>query len=206
MALLELRREQDIRTFSLLPLVDCGEQLPYQIIKTLLKGLHTSYPKMHFKSRDRKRIENAYRDTIFFYTITDPLKPHYRQLAYERDQRPEDNYRRLALFHPLDIPPDIDFLNLKRKEWVHPCDSNLNSKASFPDLYNEALLQAVAAFRVIWDILMKNNDPEKAEIFLGNESLDSGLNSSGPCERRYCSPFPLPELIEEMYKKFKILA
>ncbi|GAH51642.1 unnamed protein product, partial [marine sediment metagenome] len=94
--ILNIRRGLDIKEFSLLPLVSCGEKLPYPIIKTLLKGLHASYPGMHFKSRDRRRIENAYKDTIYFYTVTDPLNPLYRQMAFARDQRAGDNRRRLA--------------------------------------------------------------------------------------------------------------
>ncbi len=202
--ILKIRRGKDIRDFNFLPLIYCGEYLPYQIIKTLLKALHASYPNIHYKSRDRKRLENAYKDTLFFYTVTDPQHPHYRQLIYIREKNSGDHRRRLALMHPMNIPTHIDFLNLKGNVWLHPCDSSLKYTYSFPDLYEQALRQAVSVLRVLWNVLMNREDPEQAETFLGNESLDSGFIINTPCVRHNCSPLPLPELIDEIYLSFTL--
>jgi len=134
--MLELKRGLNIREFSLLPLLDCGAMLPYGIIKTLVKSLNITYPYTHFKSRDRRRVENAYIDCMGFYTFIDPLNPHYRRLAYERDRSSRGDQRRLALFHPFELPDDIDFLNLGHSTWTHPCNSEWRHEESFPELFD----------------------------------------------------------------------
>ncbi len=202
--ILKIRRGLDIKEYSFLPLVDCGENLPYQVIKTLLKSLNAGYPQMRYKSRDRRRIENAYKDTIFFYKVTDPLHSGYRRLAYARDRKSGYKHRRLALFHPLNLPPGIDFLNLKKMEWVHPGRSDLKSNSSFPDLYEKALAGTVSVLRGIRNILKNKEGPGTLEQYVGNESLDTGLSSKEPALLRFSSPLPLPELIDELYTHFDL--
>jgi len=79
--MLAQRRGQDIGQLDLPSLLDCGDALPYGVIKTLMKALHLTYPRTHYKSRDRQRIENAYRDAVHFYHITDPRRADYRRIA-----------------------------------------------------------------------------------------------------------------------------
>ncbi|HEC60966.1 MAG TPA: hypothetical protein ENI27_01790 [bacterium] len=197
--LLKERRNTAIGTFTLLSLVDCGQQLPYLITKTLLKSLNIAYPKMRYKSRDRRRIDNAYIDTISFYSFTDPAATQFRQMAFERDRGPDGDYRRLALFHPLQIPPGCDFLNLEHRSWCHPCRRGLESTASFPDLYQEAQDLAVPALRTIRSVLQGNKDPEEVERGLGNGSLNTGLEASEACPLECSDPLPLWELIDQLY-------
>jgi hypothetical protein len=197
--MLKLKRGLNIREFSLLPLLDCGAMLPYGIIKTLVKSLNVTYPNTHFKSRDRRRIENAYIDSMGFYTFIDPLNPHYRRLAVERDRSSHGNKRRLALFHPFDIPETIDFLNLRNDTWTHPCNSDWRHRESFPDLWDIARNETVPVLREINEILEGAGEAQQAEQLIGNQSLGTGLNWHDNYKLLHNRPLPLPELLDNLY-------
>jgi len=197
--MLKLKRGLNIRELSLLPLLDCGAMLPYGIVKTLVKSLNATYPQTHFKSRDRRRVENAYIDCMGFYTIIDPMNPHYRRLAYERDRSSRGDHRRLALFHPFDIPDDIDFLNRGRHSWTHPCNNQWRHEESFPELFDAALNEAVPALKEMHEILEGRGEPERAEQLIGNQSLGTGLYRHDSYKMLYNDPLPLPELLDKMY-------
>jgi hypothetical protein len=197
--MLKIKRDLNIREFSLLPLLDCGAMLDYGIIKTLVKSLNKTYPNTHFKSRDRRRIENAYIDSMGFYTFIDPLNPHYRSLAVERDRSSRGARRRLALFHPFEIPEHIDFLNLSRRTWTHPCNDQWRHRESFPELWEDAQNETVPVLTEMYGILEGRGDPSRAEELIGNQSLGTGLNWNDDYKLRYNRPLPLPELLDSLY-------
>jgi hypothetical protein len=197
--MLKIKRGLNIREFGLLPLLDCGAMLPYGIIKTLVKSLNETYPNTHFKSRDRRRVENAYIDSMGFYTFIDPLNPQYRRLAFERDRSTHGERRRLALFHPFEIPQDIDFLNVENHTWTHPCNNEWRHQESFPELWEIALNETVPVLVEMHEILEGDRDPARAEQLIGNQSLGTGLNRHDNCRLRYNQPLPLPELLDSMY-------
>jgi hypothetical protein len=197
--MLKIKRDLNIREFSLLPLLDCGAMLPYGIIKTLVKSLNETYPNTHFKSRDRRRVENAYIDSMGFYTFIDPLNPQYRRLAVERDRSTQGDKRRLALFHPFEVPEDIDFLNLENRTWTHPCNNEWRHQESFPELWAAAQSEAVPVLIEMQKILEADGDPAWAEQLIGNQSLGTGLNWHANYRLQYNQPLPLPELLDSLY-------
>jgi hypothetical protein len=201
--MLERERGLHIRELSLLSLLDCGAMLPYGIIKTLVKSLNATYPNTHFKSRDRRRVENAYVDSMGFYTFIDPQNPHYRQIAYERDGGPRAEQRRLALFHPFELPDDIDFLNLSNLSWMHPCNSEWLYRESFPELYEAARREAVPVLKQIYELLEGGGEAERAEQLIGNQSLGTGLDWHDDYRMLYNRPLPLPELLDRMYREWE---
>ncbi len=190
------RRGQEAAELSLPGLLGCGPVLPYPLVKTLLKALNAAYPRMSRKSLDRRRIENSYADAMFFYTYTDPSEPRYRKLALERDR--EAHNRRLALFHPRELPPEIDFLNRAHARWLHPCLGE-SSTASFPQLHEQALAQAVPALSLLDEALAGRRPAEEVEAAVGNASLNTGLERSRRCHLQYCAPLPLAELLDGLY-------
>jgi len=192
------RRGQETAELSLPGLLGCGPVLPYPLVKTLLKALNAAYPRMSRKSLDRRRIENAYADAMFFYTYTDPSEPRYRQLSLERDR--EAPKRRLALFHPQELPSGIDFLNRAHAGWRHPCLGE-TSTASFPQLYEQALAQAVPALSVVGEALTGRRTAEEVEAAVGNASLNTGLERAQRCHLQYCAPLPLAELLDGLYRQ-----
>lgn len=184
--------------FDFLAGVRCGRALPYAVVKAMVKGLHTTYPAMRFKSRDRKRIENAYRDTMFFYTLTNHMNPLLPRLVYRKDKKDGFRQRRLALIHPREIPEGLDVLNMKNAPWCHPCDSALVSRASFLELYEQALLDAKVMLADIYSVLSGRAPVDGLAGRIGNESLDTGRE---PCAPVHSQPLPLPEILDEMYRR-----
>ena len=195
--LLRRRRGMDISQYPLLARLTCGERLPYPLVKALLKALNSAYPQMDFKSRDRRRIENAYADALLFYTYTDPAHPENRLLAVERDRL--ENRHRLAFFHPRELPRGIDFLNEQHRPWLHPCFADRSSTASLPELYEAALAEAVPALKVLAEALEGRSDPREVEEAIGNASLNTGLERAQRCSLQHSAPLPLPEILQDMY-------
>jgi hypothetical protein len=191
------KRGQETSALSLPGLLGCGPVLPYPLVKVILKALNATYPRMSRKSLDRRRIENSYADAMFFYTYTDPSEPRYRKLALERDR--EAPKRRLALFHPQELPPGIDFLNRAHARWLHPCLGEPGFTASFPQLYAQALAQAVPGLRVVDEALAGRRAAEEVEQAVGNASLNTGLERSRRCRLQHCAPLPLAELLDGLY-------
>ncbi len=201
---LRLRRDTEIRRYAFLPRVNCGPELPYPVLKVLVKALHQAYPGVRVRARLRHRVENAYRDAMFFYQITEPNRPLYRRMARARDGIRNNNRLRLALYHPLELPAAIDFLNLDRREWTHPCDGERRSTATFPELYEQARAEAVPAVQAVWEALGAGAGPAALAalaVRVGNASLDTAMDDGGRCIPRHCDPLPLPELLAAQYKR-----
>ena len=78
-------RSQELHQFDFFSGIYCGENLPYSSLKMLVQAINAAYPNAHYKSRNRRRMENAYADSIRFYTLTDHRNPQLRQRALERD-------------------------------------------------------------------------------------------------------------------------
>lgn len=201
--MLRLRRSQDVQSFSLPESLSCGPTLPYALLKTLLKGLHFAYPRTRYKSRDRQRIENAYQDSLSFYSFTDPANPQFRPLAVEHDRLEGGGRRRLALFHPYELPERVDFLNLRGRPWCHPCREDWVYTVSFPELYEQALEEAVAALRQIAEVLEGRGDPGAVESLIGNESLGTGLPWKGSPRMQFSDPLPLSEILAGLYEDYE---
>ena len=105
--------------------------------------------------------------------------------------------RRLALFHPDTLPEDVDFLNLERKEWLHPCDETDRRTSSFVDIYEDALGEAVSALETLQQVELGEEHPEILEKAVGNIGLNTVLDTKKP--PRFSSPLPLPEILDSLY-------
>jgi len=205
--LLEHLRGREIRSYTVTPLLNCGDKLPYPVLKTLIKGFHASYPEMTFKSLDRKRVENAYSDAMSFYVYTDPVRIESIRSTGIFQPGGERDRRHLALVHPLYLPDDIDFLNLRHQPWQHPCGQTPVETASFLDLYARAIDTALPVLKTVGRILFRRDDPQLAEELIGNESLSTGLapgKDGKRCVQKYSDPLPLGELIEAQYEQFSL--
>jgi hypothetical protein len=201
--MLRLRRAEDVRSFSLPENLSSGPSLPYGLLKPLLKALNTAYPRMSYKSRDRQRIENAYQDSLSFYSFTDPSDPQFRPLAVEHDLREGGARRRLALFHPYELAEGVDFLNLRGRSWCHPCREDWVYTHSFPELYEQALEEASDVIARIAEILDGAGNPDSVENLIGNESLGTGLPWKESPPMQFSDPLPLPEILDRLYRDYE---
>jgi hypothetical protein len=197
-AVLQQRFSRAPLDYDFLSLVRCGKALPYTVVKAIVKGLHATYPSMRFKSRDRRRVENAFQDTMFFYSLTNHTNPHLPRLVYKRDRKDGFRERRLALVHPLEVPAGLDVLNRERASWCHPCDAAAVSRATFLELYEQALEDSGQALSDLFSVLSGRAPVDGLGERLGNQSLDTGRE---PCPPVHCAPLPLPEVLDEMYRE-----
>jgi hypothetical protein len=197
--LLPERRGVDPARFDFLSLVRSARNLPYPVMKALVKGLHATFPSFSRKSLDRKRIENACHDTIFFYKVTNHLNPELPRMAWKEDRKEGFRQHRLGLLHPREVPADLDFLNRQGRAWCHPCDDRIVSHASFLELYEQALEESVRLTRLLHDAIARRSPLDGIADAVGNQSLDTGRD---PCTPRFSNPFPLREILDEEYRRF----
>ena len=200
--ILQEERTATLQEFDFLSQIVC-DVLPEIVIGTLARAIRMTYSDNSPDSEECTRIRNAHADTMFFYHVTNHRRLHYLYSAYELDRSENFRKRRIALFHPLELPVHIDFLNLKRNTWNHPCCSEDQYSLSFMDLYREALQEIVPVLRAVDLGMTEKQPPADIESRIGNESLDTGKHSNRPCVPLYSAPFPLPELMEDIYLKLE---
>ena len=215
-AALRALRSQELHQFDFFSQVYCGESLPYSTLKMLVKAVDGVYPTASYKSRNRRRVENAYGDALRFYTLTDHRNPRLRRRALELDRRDGDHHRRGAVFHFPDAGRELDPANLQRRPWPHPCCPEVRSEASFLDLMAAAHRALVPRLRRLAALLRlpasgagapeaaARRVPDEAVAGLAEEFGNQGLGAT--CAGRTCTPvhaepLPLAELLERLHRE-----
>ena len=194
--MLRVRSGRSIMDYKLGVLMDAGSWLPGEIVETIGSALKMTYKPLADGKDLARRIENAYHDARLFHSYFGSSSSSSREAAIQMDSV-GPHRRRLALFHPDSLPEDVDFLNLERKEWMHPCDESDLRTGSFVDLYEDALNEAIAALEQLQRIEAGEGRPESLEKVVGNRGLNTVLDSEKPS--RYSSPLPLPDILNSMY-------
>ena len=215
---LRARRGQELAEFEFLANVSCGESLPYATLKMLVKGIDDAFPAASYKSRNRRRIENAYTDSMRFYTFTDHRDTRLRERALAADRVEGYRHRRSAVFHFAAAGAELDPANLRRRQWPHPCDPAVVSDRSYLDLMAEAQQDVVPKLRRLLSLLGwpgsaaerpaadAGTGPagtgwfaELAALF-GEQGLGATLHDNS-CAPVHCEPLPLPELFERLHRE-----
>ena len=214
------RRGRELEEFEFLATVSCGESLPYATLKMLVKGIDDAFPAASYKSRNRRRIENAYRDSMRFYTLTDHRDGRLRARALAADRREGCRHRRSAVFHFPSAGAELDPANLGRRRWPHPCDPTLLSDRSYLDLMADAQRDVVPKLRRLLSLLGWPGGgagqavadsvtgaagapgwfAELVALF-GDQGLGATLDGKN-CTPVYCQPLALPELFEQLPELF----
>jgi hypothetical protein len=192
-AFLDSRSGQDPEELDAPAALDCGDAMDPTVVNAVAEGLRDLLPGWDMVKDAELRISNAYSDARGFYYFTgDPI---YRRDAAEADAA-GPNRRRLALFHPLELPEGLDFLNTARQPWRHPV-SGAVSEESFGELFDRAV--DIAA-----ELLVQFQDAEKTgrlqalEESVGNGSLSTAPKPTTP--RLYSDPLPLAEILDGQYR------
>ena len=203
-ALRELRGAE-LHQFDFFSQIYCGERLPYATLKMLLKAIDAGYPDARYKSRNRRRIENAYVDSMRFYTLTDHRNPQLRRRALQLDRSEGFRRRRVAVYHFPDHGQELDPGNLRRRPWPHPCAPELRSTDSFLDRMTAARTVLVPRLRTLAATIGLRFDPpagaiaptELAPLF-GDQGLGATLDGA-TCTPVHAEPLPLPDVFERLY-------
>lgn len=212
-AALRALRSQELQQFDFFSQVYCGEGLPYSALKMLVKAIDSVYPTASYRSRNRRRVENAYGDAMRFYTLTDHRNPRLRQRALELDRSEGAHHRRGAMFHFPRAGQELDPANLQHRPWPHPCCPEVRSEASFLDLMAAARLALAPRLQRLAALLglaeagaqppAAERAPETAVAGLaeafGNQSL--GATRGGrTCTPVHAEPLPLAEVLERLHR------
>ena len=190
----ELRR-QDLSDWDQKTLANTCENPPPGLKDAIARAMISAFPQ---KARDAllaRRIDNAFADSGRYYRMSDPANTGI-------EQRLSVNKRYLSLVSPLNLPAEIDFLNLKHENWYYPyCPLGTVSKPdsrSFPQIYAEAVDAAAASLLSC----VAHSDTDIFPIAGIAENIgDGGLSihdeTGKPCMPNCTSPLPLNEVIQD---------
>ena len=85
-----------------------------------------------------------------------------------------------------DYENNINYLNLEKKEWNHPCDKSIISNKSFFDLYDDALSECVNAISQVTAIIDSGKfDKKKLDSIFSNLSYLTGLDCDDTSRLKY---------------------
>ena len=193
---------------------------PPGLRELLVRALIQAFPER--AGKDAKlayRIENTFLDCADFYHITDPvfIMTENRQgqslsvpgssvpaVSRSRDLHsvpPQTGH--IAYLYPIDLPSDIDFLNLNHHPWYYPAGAEKKDIRSFPEIYAEAVKAAADSLAgIITKYLEKGLFPiEDAVRSIGNGGLSIVDEAGKPCAPCRADPLPLQETLEDQMRK-----
>ena len=135
---------------------------------------------LDIKVHDLRETLNSWRDIQKL--LYDPNGRRYRTL-----NAMETLLRQKWMFSgnivPAHIDTKYDVMNEKKRFWVHPCDDQISSNASFNDLFDEAVSIAVDAIQTAFDCIVEGKDIEELCNFLKDRAYDTGM--SGDREMKF---------------------
>lgn len=179
-----------------------GENIPNVLLTLLSEGIKATY-SVKDQHDIVTRVKNGYWDAIDLYRFTNPKDQEMKQLAYRREKTGESRKRILALFHPCELPRNIDFLNNTHKLWRSPFPPYAEQRDSFMDMFTMALQDATT---LVHEVIVARErglscEDEIART-LGDENLSDGKRE-GISPANYSAPLPLEGVLQEIYKKLE---
>lgn len=144
---------------------------PGDFWKTMALALWKTYPGAYFWEDAVPRVKNAFADTQGFLQWTDVRGAKGPREALRLD-REEPAAQRMALFHPMILPPE-DFLNKKNNPWDHPLTGQTRTD-SFPQIFEACRVRTAGVFQQFLEFWDAEGSYKGAELEaeLGNESLN----------------------------------
>lgn len=180
--------------------IDLGDSFPKELFTLFSEAFNRIYQDEELSQRTRQRIRNAYTDAMGYYRWTNRTSDEYFKLAFEREKQGLIRNRWHALVHPPRLPDDIDYLNEKHALWLNPCNRTEKHYESFWDLYKAAVEDTVPVISTLKKVFEEGANPELLEELVGNHSLSD--EDRGECRRKFSNPLPLPEILNDMHRKY----
>lgn len=175
---------------------------PETLIDAIADSLRAVFPeRAGIDDKLRRRIVNAFRDAAAFYRITNPartslnmrLPDGYEYLASDKGRAS------VALVYPERFSLGLDYLNLSRSPWKHPCRDDSDSR-SFPEIYADAVARAAAvAAPALGTYWTSGSLDEAVERAVGDAGLSPVTPGGLPCPPIHADPFPLDQVLDQQY-------
>ncbi|MBN2287037.1 MAG: zinc dependent phospholipase C family protein [Tissierellales bacterium] len=67
-----------------------------------------------------------------------------------------------------------DYLNLTQQIWLHPCDKNITSKESYPDLFDRSIHDASQKINALYHFIQEPFSPSDLSNVIRNLSFETG--------------------------------
>ncbi|MFA6508687.1 MAG: hypothetical protein WCT14_21485 [Treponemataceae bacterium] len=149
------------------------------------------------------RVANAFSDAESFYHMTNPMRTSLNMRLSDGFEYLSSASGRasVALIYPERFPLGIDYLNLARAPWAHPCRADKIDHRSFPDMYEDAVQYAVSVFiRILGGFVTSGLLENDAAFLIGNAGLSAVGEDGQPCAPTHAEPLPLDSVLDEQYR------
>lgn len=175
-----------------------------ELVAVIGDALREAFPER--ASGDAKlpqRISNAFSDAASFYHMTNPVRTSLnRRLSDGFEYLASASGRAsVALVYPERFPLGVDYLNLARAPWAHPCCPLTIGNTSFRDLYDSAVQRAASVFaHILGSFMGTGHIPGDAARHIGNSGLSAVGADGHPCAPTHSAPLPLDAVLDQQYR------
>ncbi len=151
------------------------------------------------------RIHNAFSDTAFFYTVTNPARLSFASAV---PPVPVDRFltaglNAVALLYPEDVPDLERYLNPEKKAWLDP-GSGESHNDSVPELFFRAVEEAGRGIRLVEQLCAGKATVEDIEAFAGNNCLSAQGPDGKIAIPRFRDPFDLDPLLLQQAERRRL--
>jgi len=202
-AMLQSQRSIHPNDLDFYGLVNVAQTPSSEWIDMMASSLAGSYKVAEGDEEIRERLNSAYLDTMGYYRFTNFVDESYIRQGVSRERSGEIGRRWLSIIHPLELPENVDVLNVANGEWTHPCDENERHHESFHDLFDAATEETVNVVQEIagaWSDTEQDIEVRRVRIeeAVGNWNLSDGRRTNRPCRKTHANPLPLQEIQERI--------
>lgn len=171
------------------------QEIPEELQRLLSRSLKATLRQATEDDQLDTRLANAYSDAVGFYRYTNrvTIEELRRRFGPYADD-PAALKRGLALLHPIHLPEGIDYLNLEKREWLHPCEPRQPRNDSFPELYSAALARGRDVLRE----MVARYDGNGVAALIGDSDLSDAADREAPCTKVYTDPLPFDRVLESI--------
>lgn len=193
-----------VSSFNMDPLFIMDRDTGLSLSRFIAAALRTVYPE---NTRDDDQLEirvgNAFRDTRYFYHMTNPVRTSMTISADHSaiSRFPERGPAGVALLYPEHPDPGVDWLNDARLPWKDPARGDIHTW-SVPDLVLKATETAMGTIGCLDMVLAHNVPPDTLEQTVGNGCLSIQKEDGTIAAVSHADPFDLPsELLRETERR-----
>lgn len=81
---------------------------------------------------------------------------------------------------PQEYDYEMDAMNFRKREWIHPCDITLKSTESFEDLLKKGINSSLVLMSMYEDYLKDRISADEILDYIGNRTFDTGMEPGTP--------------------------
>ena len=113
--------------------------------------------------------------------MSSTLKSLYDPISLKRgtyklvDKASKSKGRIITATFPAKYNKDVDFLNIKKDTWVHPCDDTIVYNDSFLELFKSSIAYSEKLITSLSHYIVNTQTQSAFEELIGNKQYDTGL-------------------------------